>query len=205
MKSEASIPDPVPHRTRSRPVTVNTRERWKAVSSSVRFELLVNLERLGPCSIAALAEQMGRPADSLYHHVRQLVAVGLVAQKGQQQPGRNPEAVYDVAGDSLLFDFDPDTGRHVDEAVGFGNSLFRAASRVHEKALRGGVLNLPAGPGKDFHLRYESARLGPAEIAKVNELLGELKQVLDSAPSDPTAPVYKLAWFMAPESSRRKD
>src|SRR5437660_10995195 len=72
---------------RARPVAA-------ALASPVRIELIGALQTHGPSSIRELATNMGRPADGLYHHVRILLAAGVLREDGRRRAGRRFEAVF---------------------------------------------------------------------------------------------------------------
>src|SRR3954468_6585211 len=53
----------------------------RVLKSGVRQEMVDTLAALGgEAGVASLAEQLGRPADGLYYHLRALVTGGLVAE-----------------------------------------------------------------------------------------------------------------------------
>ena len=79
-------------------VPIARRVQVQALASPLRQDLLDVLETAGPLSIAELAERVGRPADSLYVHVRELLRVGLVVERERKKVGRHAYVVYDVIG-----------------------------------------------------------------------------------------------------------
>ena len=70
-------------------------------------------ERRAPLMLVELADQLGRPADALYYHVKTLLGVGLLIEAGTAGEGRSEGAVYRLPGDHNqhafdLFSFGPD-------------------------------------------------------------------------------------------------
>ena len=56
--------------------------RIDLLASPARMEIIDALEAArAAMSVAALATQLGRPADGLYYHLRQHVAAGLVVEQ----------------------------------------------------------------------------------------------------------------------------
>src|SRR5262245_59943954 len=76
--------------------TIRSKAQLAAISSPVRQEILDGVQALGPGSIAEVAKLLGRPADSLYYHVRTLERLGLLVRTGERRNGRRDEALYDV-------------------------------------------------------------------------------------------------------------
>src|SRR5262245_35684610 len=79
---------------KSAPSTISPTQ-LRLLASPVRQEIVDVLESAGARSVAELGALLGRPADALYHHLRRLVAVGLVEVE-RRQVGRHAFAVYDL-------------------------------------------------------------------------------------------------------------
>ena len=69
---------------------VRERAQIEALASPARQEVADGLQAIGPCSIADLADLLGRAPDSLYYHVRKLEKVGLVVARGTRETGVLP-------------------------------------------------------------------------------------------------------------------
>ena len=98
---------------RKKKLLLTTPEQRTAIASTVRMELLEHLHA-GPATVADLAHRMGRTPNSLYHHVRLLVAAGILRQVDVRRSGAREQAVYDVTAELFelagLEDDDGDIG-----------------------------------------------------------------------------------------------
>lgn len=68
-----------------------------ALASPIRQRILDRVEAIGPCSVAELAEALGRRPDALYYHVRLLTRLGLLAEVGSRCTVTSPESLFDLA------------------------------------------------------------------------------------------------------------
>lgn len=76
------------------------------LASSARMEIVDALEAsTGALSVAALAARLGRPADGLYYHLRQLVAAGLVRE--QADAGVRTYRIATLRGKGLRLRYQP--------------------------------------------------------------------------------------------------
>lgn len=122
------------------PIFVTTARQWSALTSPVRVEIIEHLHLSGPCSVAQIAAHMGRPADTLYHHLRVLQAAGLVLQSDFRKSGRKIEAVFALASPWIRPDYDVRTGRNVAPLKRLASAVLRMADRAFAEALdRGNV------------------------------------------------------------------
>ncbi len=75
-------------RKRSTRSAVENAAEIEVLASPTRIELVDTVEALGSASVAELAEQLGRPADGLYYHLRQLAAAGLLVEEATAEGKR---------------------------------------------------------------------------------------------------------------------
>jgi DNA-binding transcriptional ArsR family regulator len=100
-----------------------------ALASAARQEILDALAQLGSVSIAELAAAVGRPADSLYHHLRILQRAGLVEASGFRETDRGREALVQAAGRDLRIDYDRSRRRNTGELAAVISSMMRLGIR----------------------------------------------------------------------------
>lgn len=163
---------------RAATLLISTPAQWAAVASPVRLEILEFMRAIGPASVAELARSTDRPADGLYHHVRTLLRAGLLRQVGLQRTGRQSEAVYDLAAQTLRFDFDPVTGRNMDRYRKVARTVLRMTERLVGSALHRAGLRLD-GPSKDLWCRIEAGWVSPADLAQLNHHLTAVNEILE--------------------------
>jgi DNA-binding transcriptional ArsR family regulator len=82
-----------------------------ALYDPIRYRIFRALET--PRTMAELADEVGKPANRLYYHVRLLVEAGLVRQVGTRASGRHTERVFGRAAARIRFtgDLQPGAGR----------------------------------------------------------------------------------------------
>ena len=122
-----------PGSSRQSALVVNSDVHWEAITSPTRFEILEQMRSAAPCSVSELARQMDRPADGLYHHLRKLVDAGLVSEVGQRPVGKQVEAIFDLAYDTMVFEVDPATGRNVEQMRRLNGALLRLCGRQYAR------------------------------------------------------------------------
>src|SRR4051812_38683008 len=79
----------------------------RALSSPARQDILDAVTAIGPCSVAELAAAVGKPADGLYYHIRQLLEVGLLVETRDDGAERG-ELRLDAAHKALYLEYKPD-------------------------------------------------------------------------------------------------
>lgn len=163
---------------RAATLLISTPAQWAAVASPVRLEILEFMRAIGPASVAELARSTDRPADGLYHHLRTLLRAGILRQVGVQRAGRQSEAVYDVAAERMLFDFDPLTGRNMDRYRKVARTVLRMTERFVSSALDRAGLRLD-GPSKDLWCRIEAGWVSPGDLAQLNHHLVAANEILE--------------------------
>src|SRR3954462_6760860 len=98
------------------------------LASPTRIELVDTLEALGgEASVAELAAQLGRPADGLYYHLRQLAEGGLLIEEatasGRRYRTRTP------AGERLRLRYKPGKTAKAKAGGGVATSVLRISGR----------------------------------------------------------------------------
>ena len=173
----------------------------RALVAPARQEIVDVLESAGPCPVARIAELVGRPADALYHHLRRLQRVGLVAETERRQVGRHVFAVYDLAVRPLNVRYDGpagagDVARVMASAQRLSWRHFRAALHRGEAVLE--------GPRRTLWGARAHGWLTPAELERVNGLLGELLAALRGGrPGKGSVPV-SVSFLLAPIPKSRR-
>ncbi len=111
----------------------------ECLASPARQEVVDALTALGPCSIAELADDLGRAPDSLYYHVRALTRAGLVVARGTRGAGAREEALFDVPGSQMVIDKEPQTPRERKTLLKLITAFLRIAERDFAAALASGI------------------------------------------------------------------
>lgn len=179
-------------------------EQIRLLSSPVRQELVDTLATLGgEASVAALAEQLGRPADGLYYHLRALVRGGLVREV---ETTGGDERRFRLAGEGdaplrLAYDLGPQGNAR--EVAAFARGLLQIASRDFDEALRMEHVAV-AGANRELWASRNKGWLSPGDLKEANALLERLTALT----SQPKAPgrdrLLSCAFVLAPVNPRPK-
>jgi hypothetical protein len=176
----------------------------RLLSSPVRQELVDTLAALGgEASVADVAEQLGRPADGLYYHLRVLCRGGLVREVA---PGDGEERRYRLAGAGdapLRLAYRAGKVGNLAALGGFARGLLKVATRDFEAALRLKDVAV-SGPRRELWTARNKGWLSPEELEEANKLIERLCEIT----SQPRAPgrerLMSLAFVLAPVSPRAK-
>src|SRR4051794_23415844 len=139
------------------------------LASPTRIELVDTLEALGgEASVAELAAQLGRPADGLYYHLRQLAEGGLLIEEatpsGRRYRTRTP------AGERLRLRYKPGKTANAKAVGGVAASVLRIAGRDFARALADPEA-IVDGPMRELWAARNKGWVGRAELAEINRLL----------------------------------
>ena len=176
----------------------------RLLSSPVRQELLDTLAALGGiASVAALAEQLGRPADGLYYHLRALVGGGLVEEVADAQAD---ERRYRIAGEGsaplrLAYELGPDG--NTEELRLFARGLLQIAGRDFDEAMRrDGVV--VEGARRELWASRNKGWVSAEDLEEVNRLLERLSSLTSQAKEPGREHLTSLSFVLAPVNPRPK-
>jgi hypothetical protein len=169
----------------------------------VRQEIVDTLASVGgEASVAALAEQLGRPADGLYYHLRALVRGQLV----QEVTAGTDERRYRLAGEGdapLRLAYDLETQGNAKELAVFARGLLQIAGRDFGEALQTDGVAI-GGPRRELWASRNKGWLSTDDLEEVNALLERLS-ILTSQPKAPRRErLMSCAFVLAPVNPRPK-
>lgn len=185
------------------PRTIRNPAQVRLLSSGVRQEMVDTLAALGgEADVASLAEQLGRPADGLYYHLRALVAGGLV----EELPSDSGERRFRLAGNGdgplrLSYELGPN-GNGV-ELRAFIHGLLQITGRDFEAALERSDA-VVAGSGRTLWASRNKGWLSTADLAEVNALLARLGELTSQSKAEGREQLVSLAFVLAPNEARSK-
>lgn len=156
---------------------VRTDAEWNAISSPVRVEILVFLLTTGPCAIRELASLMNRPADALYHHMRQLVGAGIVTEVGLRKVGTQTEAIYRTAGKEITIDRNIARKRTRDRSLRLFRTMLQHAKRTVEAAIDSGRA-IMEGPQQNFRLNWRISWLDDQQLSAIKRHQAAIDEIL---------------------------
>lgn len=184
------------------PRVIRDPAQLRLLSSGVRQEMVDTLAALGgEAGVASLAEQVGRPADGLYYHLRALVAGGLV----EELPTDGGERRFRLVGDGgpLRLSYDLGPNGNAAELRAFARGLLQIADRDFEAAL-GRSDTVVAGPARTLWASRNKGWLTAADVVEVNALLVRLGELTSQPKADGREQLVSFAFVLAPTEARAK-
>ncbi|KPF81638.1 hypothetical protein IP78_04865 [Brevundimonas sp. AAP58] len=166
------------------------------VLSPRRQEILDRLLAFGPLPVRTLAEHLHAQPSALYHHLRFLVAAGMVVEAGFRSVNRRRERLYGAPAQAVRLKLrpeDPDNRAAVQSVVrGFGRQMDRdfVLGQVNPSATT-------EGSDRNLGLRRICASPGPAALAQINQKLEEIDALMIAA-RGPADQAVVLTWTLAP-------
>lgn len=183
---------------RTRPTfAIREPRQIEALGSPARQEVVDGLQALGPCSIAELAESLGRAPDSLYYHVRKLERAGLVVQRGARAAGARRGLLYDTPG-LMIVDHEPGTARERRRLVGLVSSALRIAERDLRAAVESGRAVYRRGPRRNAWGARVKGWLTSEELAEVRAHLEAVAALVARGRKRQGSALHAIAFVLAP-------
>ena len=175
----------------------------RLLASPVRQELVDTLASLGgEAPVAALAEQLGRPADGLYYHLQLLAEAGLV----EELQGAGGERNFRLTGGGrgplrLAYDLVDNEARsalksYVKALAQIAESDFQAGMTLDGARAEGAARQLWAARNKGW--------VSAAELEEANALLERLCELLSQPRDERRDQPMSLAFVLAPSVVRQR-
>ena len=178
-----------------------------ALSSPQRLELIGLYVEDVPLSVSDMAQRLGRPATSLYHHVRVLLEAGVLKASGTRPKGKRFETLYELTRDRLELDLEDAGEEQMDRAAQAMSTALRMAGRDFVAAMKRDDLVLEGAErnlaGYRMHMRVDAQGL-----ARVNAILEQLENLAAEAAAagyepGPDAQFISITLAVSPLRGRR--
>jgi DNA-binding transcriptional ArsR family regulator len=181
--------------------------RRDALASPFRLELIGLFGQEDELSVSDMAERTGRPATSLYHHIRVLRDAELIHEVGRRPKGKRHEAVYAMSESMMGIAHDPTDPTSKSKIAQTVQSAFRSAARDLVAALDREDI-APAGPYRNTFSLILSSRVSLDLLARINERLRALEELIAEEAEDDPGPTpddqfLSLTISLAPIRGRR--
>ena len=184
-------------------IRIESTKAWEAILSPVRREVLESMQKLGPCSIADVARDTGRPADGLYRHVAVLVKSGFLVEAGTRAARRNVERLYDAAADDFAA---PRVARRAssDER----DTIVRTAEALAKSSIRAMRTSAAAGrihcerDARNFFIMHFTSWLTPARFEELRALTRRMSAILERGRAERTGEPYEVFSIASPVTRR---
>lgn len=170
------------------------------LASPTRIEIVDTLESLGgAATVAEIAAQLGRPADGLYYHLRQLAEGGLLVEEATPEGRRYRTRM--PAGERLRLRYRPGKTANADAVGGVAASVLRVAGRDFSRALADPA-SVVEGRLRELWAARNKGWVGDAEIAEINRLLLRINDLLHRPRSDERDRLIAITWIVAPVDAK---
>lgn len=181
-------------------------EKIRLLSSVLRQEIVDTILVSGPSSVSDLAQELARPADSLYYHIHKMEKGGILTRHSVRKTLRRDEILYEVAADRLPFRYDtsdPENREMVHKSV---SSMLRVMTRDFERGL---TFDNAVTEGSAQNIRGSrfKAWLSEKEIEDVNGHLSSIVDLLTHSKRARDRRLHAFAFVMTPleeKPARRK-
>ena len=179
-----------------RPHVVEHADQIALLASPARIEIMDTLEALGSAvSVAELAQALGRPADGLYYHLRQL-ADGELIEEELGDDGRRYRT-RTRPGKRLTLRYKPGKTENARAVRSVAASIARVAERDFSRALADADTAVE-GPLRELWAARGKGWVGTQELAEINRLLNQLMQLLLQPRAAGRQKLIALSWVLAP-------
>lgn len=175
--------------------------RIAVLASPARQELVDTLTMLGgEATVATLAEQLGRPADGLYYHLRVLRRAGLVREG---EPGPGGERRYRLVHARPRLAYRPADKRNTQAVKRVAQGLLQNARRDFDAALADPHAVVD-GPQRQVWAARGKGWVSERDLLEINRLLTRLTALLGRPRTKTRDTLLSLAFVLAPLKPRPK-
>jgi predicted ArsR family transcriptional regulator len=175
-------------------------DQIRAVSSPIRQEIVDRLAALGPAGARELARSLGRMPTSVYHHLTQLVRVGLVKTVRRDGDRGRPGLLYATVAPRMRLARAARLRRNWKPLARAGSSAAKQAGRAYAEGFDARHWAIE-GTGRNHWFFRVVATPSRARLKRINALLDRLAELAWTSDRRPGPPIT-IAWFLAPLASR---
>lgn len=176
-------------------------DQLRTLVSTVRSDIMDQVAAFGPLSVREIGELTGTAPSSLYHHVQQLVAAGLLLEAGERHTAKKPEQLYDTPAPRMrMLDALQDPANQ-----GVLNALVDAlCKQANRDFVRGfeAPHRQTTGPERNVRFAHLVCRPDAKTLARINAHLDAVTELIaQSAGGSGERIAY--AWVVAPQGPKR--
>ncbi|MEC4593147.1 MULTISPECIES: winged helix-turn-helix domain-containing protein [Nitrospirillum] len=154
-----------------------TQPQLDCLTSPIRLAIIQRLEIDKQATAREIAQRMGRPVTSLYHHLKQMEEIGLLRVVGERRGARRPEAVYAMVADHLSSSSAVGTEEGRRTYARAALRVAEAGARAVSAAIEGGTPRFE-GDQRTLAARFHVVRANAAKLARINRALNALEEAL---------------------------
>ena len=172
------------------------RKQLRSLVSQRRLEIIDRLVAAGPLAAKELARLVGAQPSALYHHLRQLMEVGLVVEAGYRVVRRRREVLYMTRAPRIRLFRALQDQSNAREMIKITATMARQMSRDFRRGIRSPEAR-PSGALQNLGFMRLLASPSPATLRRINRYLAEIGELLFTS-TDARYEPLSLAWIMAP-------
>jgi predicted transcriptional regulator len=173
--------------------TIYGKKELQALASFARQEIIDVLAQMGTVSAPELAQALGRPADTLYYHLRILHKAGLVETVGSRVRDGRTEALYHAR--NLNIDYEASRRTNEKELTSMASSMLRLGIRDFKEAVRDKEIAV-GGHQRELWSARKTGRLTQKDLVRVNRLIKEL--LASASPGSEKGQLYGITVLLTP-------
>jgi AcrR family transcriptional regulator len=174
--------------------TIESETAMRLLASPVRMDVLQAFSTSTRLTVREIAQRLGKSRGSLYYHVRELQAAGVLREVDRRLVSRRYESVYEIVSDVLSVAAEA-SGSDAEGAIKLVWSTLRRAAREFESAMRDGRLESAGEAPVGQHLR---AWLTAKDRAKVQAHLAKIQEICLAASAKEDGELYSLTTLLVP-------
>jgi DNA-binding transcriptional ArsR family regulator len=152
----------------------------RLLGSPLRQALIDTIVSSGPCTVGTLSQVLGRPMDRLYYHLRLLEDAGLVIARNVKPGIGRRDAAFDVPGRPMRLQYDLRNAANKRAVRAAVRSIWRASQADFARGLND-PKSVVSGSARNLWAARAQARLTPSDLAKVNQHVKEIIQIMTRA------------------------
>jgi DNA-binding transcriptional ArsR family regulator len=181
--------------------TISEPAQLRVLASPMRQEILDLLARTGDAQVSEIASLLGRPADSLYYHLRELERVGLVVASRARTNGKRGEMLFRAAHrePTLLHDVSP--RGNTPAVASIVASMLRLGIRDFRNASASDAVSTQ-GPRRELWALRVTGWLDPDQVAGINRRICDLKDAVAKPRS--RGKLYAITILLTPLTHRTR-
>jgi len=179
------------------------REQVEALASSVRMDICDRLAALGPMTVRELSDALGRQPTSIYHHLKDMIDVGLVKSSEKVGARGRPGMVYETVAPRMRAARAIEFEENHDAIARGARVVANTMAKEYAEAI-GQEESTPFGAARNHWLFRVVAAPSAERLARINTLLDELAELVWT-PDPKPGPLISIGWFLSPLKKRPHD
>lgn len=181
---------------------ISSKDQYECLMSARRMAIVGQLANAGPVSVRELSKLIGAKPSSLYHHVEQLLKVGLVEEAGKRIVNRRQEVLYKTPGSVMRYGLQLDDPAAVDIYTRLAAVQCRQAQRDFARGLESGEI-VGEGTGKNAWMYRLVGAPDEETLKKINEHIEAIAELIWSSAGQDN-PLVVVSGIVAPVPSIEK-